>query len=88
MQMNWPGLLLLAQSIIVPPNEGMRRAAALDELSGDAVRATRMGSAAAARARTHYSAEAAVDALESLYLRLVAGKTKDRELILADAREG
>ena len=56
--------------ILVPPGDPVQLAAALDQLAGDRVRAARIGSAAAARARTHYSARAALDALEHLYLRL------------------
>jgi L-malate glycosyltransferase len=46
-------------------------AEAIDVLAGDSVRAARMGAKAAALARTRYSAAAALDALESLYERLL-----------------
>ena len=46
-------------------------AGAIDVLAGDSVRAARMGTKAAARARSRYSAAAALDALELLYGRLV-----------------
>ena len=65
--------------LLVAPADHEQLAAALDELSGDTVRAARIGRAAAARARAHYSPGAAVDALERLYRRLVAKNTQDRE---------
>jgi L-malate glycosyltransferase len=73
---------------IVAPADHEQLAAALDELSGDTVRAARIGRAAAARARTHYSARAAVDALESLYLRLVKISRDSRPTALAGDRRG
>jgi glycosyltransferase involved in cell wall biosynthesis len=73
--------------ILVPPADHVQLAAALDELSRDAERAARIGRAAAARVRARYSSRAAMEALETLYLRLVATRTKKRELVLADARE-
>jgi L-malate glycosyltransferase len=57
--------------LLVPAGDESQLAAAIDALSGDAIRAGRMGSRAAVLARTHYSAAAALDALESLYGRLV-----------------
>ena len=57
--------------MLVPPGDESRLAAAIDALAGDSVRRARMGSEAAAHARTHYSAAAALDALESLYGRLM-----------------
>ena len=57
--------------LLVSAGDEAQLAASIDALSGDAARAARMGSKAAAVARTRYSAAAALDALESLYGRLV-----------------
>ena len=57
--------------LLVPPGDESQLAAAIDALSGDSVRAARMGSKAAALARTRYSAASALDALEGLYGRLL-----------------
>jgi glycosyltransferase involved in cell wall biosynthesis len=57
--------------ILVPSGDHARLAAALDGLSRDSVRAARMGQAGAARARAQYSPDAALNALERLYGRLL-----------------
>jgi glycosyltransferase involved in cell wall biosynthesis len=57
--------------ILVPPGDESKLAAAIDALCGDSARAARMGSKAAALARTRYSAAGALDALACLYSRLV-----------------
>jgi glycosyltransferase involved in cell wall biosynthesis len=66
--------------ILVPRSDHTRLAAALDELSRDSVLAARMGHAGAARARNHYSAGAALNALEDLYERLVFAGSEDSAL--------
>jgi glycosyltransferase involved in cell wall biosynthesis len=57
--------------LLVSAGDESQLAAAIDALSADSVYAARMGSKGAARARTRYSASAALTALESLYGRLV-----------------
>ncbi len=57
--------------VLVPAADHVQLAAALETLLSDRGRATRMGETAATRARQHYSAGAALNALENLYLRLV-----------------
>jgi len=57
--------------MLVPPGNESHLAAAIDALAGDSVRSARIGSNAVASVRTRYSAAAALDALESLYARLV-----------------
>jgi glycosyltransferase involved in cell wall biosynthesis len=57
--------------LLVSAGDEAQLAGAIDVLAGDSVRAARMGTKAAARARSRYSAAAALDALELLYGRLV-----------------
>jgi glycosyltransferase involved in cell wall biosynthesis len=60
--------------LLVPPGDHVQLAAALDELSRDGMRAATFGSGAASRARTHYSAGAALEALGGLYDRLAQAR--------------
>jgi glycosyltransferase involved in cell wall biosynthesis len=59
--------------LLVPPRDPDRLAAALDALLRDPERAHRMGEAGRERARTHFSAQAALSALEGLYQELAGG---------------
>ena len=58
--------------ILVPPADHVQMAAAIHWLSADRSLAARYGQAGAVRARAHYSADAALEALEGLYDRLAA----------------
>jgi glycosyltransferase involved in cell wall biosynthesis len=55
----------------VPPSNGERLAAAIDELLLDPERRAMLGAAALERARRHYGAAAVLGSLEALYDRLL-----------------
>src|SRR5205807_5494697 len=57
--------------LLVPPSNGERLAAAIDELLLDPKRRAMLGAAALERARRHYSAAGVLGSLEALYDRLL-----------------
>jgi glycosyltransferase involved in cell wall biosynthesis len=77
--------------LLVPPGDPAALAAALDGLLSDPARARRLGEAGAARARGVYSPEAALGALERLYVELARrgrgeGTTDERRRAAQRAR--
>jgi glycosyltransferase involved in cell wall biosynthesis len=60
--------------LLVPAGDAAAMAAALARLLDDPATARAMGEAGAARARTHYRADAVVPRLEALYQRLASGR--------------
>lgn len=70
--------------ILVPPRDPERLAAALDGLLSDPRRASSLGERGQRRAAERYSPQAAIEALEGLYQRLVRSAAHTRRAVSAD----